>query len=115
MNAYRLWVDYNNIDIHDRVRLDCEGTLKDIERQQLAMQEGVPVTLWDDDADDQGHPLLVEVDGVLEFSPEDACWVAKVNWKGIRYLPIHKANTTNGTLASGTGHVKLPSATSGPL
>ena len=42
--------------------------------------DGLPLTIYMDDADQDGNPDEIMVDGVARYSHADKCWVAEVNW-----------------------------------
>lgn len=67
----RLYADFINIDDERRVRLNCQGTKVDLEKQHCSLIEGMKVVLYDED---------VEAEGVVEFSPKEKIWVATVDW-----------------------------------
>ncbi len=101
MSKPRIVVDFNNQDVKRRLRLDCFGTQKDLKRQQITLREGMQLTLYEDDSDEKGGELLV-VDGVVEYSEEDQCWAAVIDWDAIQYVPVSQAEAADGTDGSVT-------------
>jgi hypothetical protein len=79
----RVYADFHNADSQGRVRLNCVGTMEDLAQQKIALREGLVLTLYSDDLDNQGqlNPLLV--DGVVSFSEAEHCWVATIDWAAI--------------------------------
>jgi hypothetical protein len=81
----RIYADFNNADRKGRVRLDCVGTLEDLSKQQVNLREGLILTLYSDDSDDQGRLDELLAEGVVTFSKEENCWVAAIDWGAIRH------------------------------
>jgi hypothetical protein len=81
----RIYADFNNADRKGRVRLDCVGTLEDLSRQQVNLREGLMLTLYSDDSDDQGRLDELMAEGVVTFSKEENCWVAAIDWNAIHH------------------------------
>src|SRR2546425_12436881 len=50
MDAPRIYADFQNMDDFNRLRLTSAGTLQDLERQGIQLQEGLLLTLYTDDA-----------------------------------------------------------------
>ena len=88
MNRPRVYCDFNHgIDEHTfgLVKL---GTKADLARLQLKPREGLEVTLYDLDTDDDGASAWLEVDAVVVHVPEVG-WAAKVEPGGFRNTPRH--------------------------
>ncbi len=85
MTPARVYADFQDIDDANRLRLTCVGTLTDLARQELQLHEGLVLTFYGDDADDQGHPDELRVEGSLHYDPEGQCWVASIDWAAIRH------------------------------
>jgi len=85
MAAPRVYADFQNLDDVNRLRLVCAGTRRDLERQKIELREGMALTLYTDDADDQGRPDELVADGVAHFNEEENCWVAAIDWQAIRH------------------------------
>lgn len=56
MTHPKVFVDFQNADSKGRVRLTCAGTREDLERQQIQLTDGLVLTLYEDDADEQDRP-----------------------------------------------------------
>jgi hypothetical protein len=67
--------DFHNADAEGRLRLKSIGTICDLSRQNIALREGLPLTLHDEE---------LEVDGEVCFSPGEHLWVAAIDWDAIR-------------------------------
>jgi hypothetical protein len=85
MAVPRIYADFHNADSQGRLRLVCTGTALDLAKQQVQLAPGVRVLLYADDSDDQQRPDELEVAGVVEYSAEERCWVARIDWSGVRH------------------------------
>ena len=81
----KVYADFQNLDDFNRLRLTCAGTRDDLERQHVTLHEGMVVTLYTDDADDQGRPDELLADGVVRYNADERCWVAEVDWSALRH------------------------------
>lgn len=81
----RVFADFQNLDDENRLRLTCAGTRQDLERQAITLREGMLLTLYTDDATDDGQPDELLADGVVHFNDADRCWVATIDWQAIRH------------------------------
>jgi hypothetical protein len=77
MNRLRVFTDFHNADVQGRLRLNCIGTIEDLARQHIELQEGQSFTLYSED---------LEVDGVVQYSEEEKLWVAAIDWQQIRQV-----------------------------
>jgi hypothetical protein len=75
MSHPSVYADLQNADTQGRLRLNCIGTIRDLARQNLALREGLELTLYDED---------LEVDGEVVFSRDEHLWVAVIDWDGVR-------------------------------
>jgi len=106
----KIYADFHNADPHGRLRLNCAGTAEDLARQQVQLREGLLLTLYADDLDDQGQPDELLVDGVVSFSVDENCWVAAIDWSAIRHASEGRAKQSNG-LEGGTASASLEPST----
>jgi hypothetical protein len=81
----RVYADFQNLDDDSRLRLTCAGTLQDLERQAIRLQEGLALTFYTDDADDEGKPDELRAEGVVHYDPAQQCWVATIDWAALRH------------------------------
>lgn len=81
----KVYADFQNLDDENRLRLTCSGTRRDLERQSLELREGMALTLYSDDATDDGQPDELLADGVVHFNKAENCWVAAIDWQAIRH------------------------------
>ena len=67
-----IFVDLNNTDILERVRLNMAGALHDIEIKGIILEDGLELLL------DDGQEFIVK--GKAEFSIIENIWVAVIDW-----------------------------------
>ena len=96
----RIYADFHNADSQGRLRLNCIGTMEDLAQQQVKLHPGLALTLYADDADDQGRLDELEVDGVVGFSEEEHCWVATIDWEAIKHASERQSTSANGPAIS---------------
>jgi hypothetical protein len=70
-----VYADFHNAVAEGRLRLNSIGTIRDLSRLNIALREGLPLTLHDEE---------LEVDGEVCFSPGEQLWVAAIDWHAIR-------------------------------
>ena len=75
MNKPRVFADFHNADAKGRVRLNCAGTMADIKRQKIVLQDGQPLILYSEE---------LEVPGVVHYSEEEKLWAAVIDWNAIQ-------------------------------
>jgi hypothetical protein len=73
-----VFVDFNNSDRQGRVRLNCVGTVQDLNRLGIILREGTEMLL---------SCVELEIEGIATYSTEEGLWVARVDWDRIRSLP----------------------------
>jgi hypothetical protein len=72
------------------------GTIHALARHGIQLREGLTLTFYTDDADDQGNRDDLLIDGVVTYSPEEQSWVAAVDWNAIRNASDEKSQEANG-------------------
>ena len=77
MNYPRIFADFHNADEQGRLRLNCVGTIEDLSRQNIKLEDGQLLALYDEE---------LEVDGVVQYSKEESLWVAAIDWKQIKQV-----------------------------
>ena len=75
MNYPRIYADFHNTDEQGRLRLNCIGTIEDLNRQHIQLQNSQSLTLHSED---------LEVDGLVQYSEDDRIWVAVIDWNAVR-------------------------------
>ncbi|MEG4044247.1 hypothetical protein [Microcoleus sp. Pol17_C1] len=89
MKYPRIFADFHNADEQGRLRLNCVGTIEDLSRQNIKLEDGKFLALYDEE---------LEVDGVVQYSEEESLWVAVIDWKQIRQVTV--ALSPNSTPAN---------------
>jgi hypothetical protein len=84
MDNPRIYADFNNLDDENRLRLTCAGTQADLVRFGIQLQGGMTLTFYMDDADDDGRPDDILVEGVVHYNTQEKCWVAEAKWDALR-------------------------------
>ncbi|MEG4575913.1 hypothetical protein QUA56_25085 [Microcoleus sp. N3A4] len=77
MKYPRIFADFHNADEQGRLRLNCVGTIEDLSRQNIKLEDGQLLELYSEE---------LEVDGVVQYSEEESLWVAIIDWKQIRQV-----------------------------
>ncbi len=77
MKYPRIFADFHNADEQGRLRLNCVGTIEDLSRQNIKLEDGQLLALYDEE---------LEVDGVVQYSKEESLWVAAIDWNQIRQV-----------------------------
>lgn len=75
MNNPRVFADFNNADVEGRLRLNCIGTIEDLARQNIELEDGQLLILYSED---------LEVEGVVKYSGNENIWVAAIEWNAIK-------------------------------
>jgi hypothetical protein len=78
MKISRVFADFHNADVQGRLRLNCIGTVEDLARQNIELQNGQLLTLYSED---------LEVEGVVQYSSEESLWVAAIDWNVVKESP----------------------------
>jgi hypothetical protein len=100
-----VYADFHNLDDDNRLVLDSAGTKADLQRLGLVWQDGLAVTFYMDDADENGSSDPILVDAVVRFDTGNQRWVADANWSSVRHasdeqtsghVPLTNANGTPG-------------------
>jgi len=92
----KIYADFHNLDDENRLKLTSVGTKEDLERLGVTLREGLELTFYTDDANDQGEADDLLVDGVVEYDRANQCWVAKVDWSAVK----HSSDLTPGNGAA---------------
>jgi hypothetical protein len=90
----KIYADFHNLDDENRIRLTTQGTQQDLRRQNLTLTEGMPILAYMDDADDDGNPDPILVNGIAHFSATEKCWVVVVDWN----MVYHASNATTSEM-----------------
>lgn len=98
----KVYADFHNADSQGRLRLNCIGTTEDLARQQIELHQGLLLTLYADDLDDDGELDELLVDGIVSFSEEEHCWVAAIDWSAIHHDSDRHESNANGSAPAGS-------------
>ncbi len=79
MNKVRVFADFHNADVKGRVRLNCTGTIADLERQGIVLQDGQTLIIYSEE---------LEVEGVVHYSEEEQLWTAVIDWDAIQEIEL---------------------------
>jgi hypothetical protein len=74
MNKLRVFADFHNADAKGRVRLNCAGTIADLERQGIVLRDGQSLIIYSEE---------LEVESIIHYS-EEMLWTAVIDWNAIR-------------------------------
>jgi hypothetical protein len=77
MSMSRIFVDFHNADEQGRLRLNCIGTIEDLSRQHIELENGQRLMLYGEE---------LEVDGVVQFSEDEKIWVVAIDWNQIKQV-----------------------------
>ena len=77
MNKIRVFADFHNADVKGRVRLNCAGTITDLERQGIVLQDGQSLCIYSEE---------LEVEGVVHYSKKEKLWTAVIDWNAIQEI-----------------------------
>lgn len=75
MQKTKIFVDFHNADAKGRLRLNCTGTLKDLNCQKITLHNNQRLVFYSEE---------LEVDGIVRYSYEENLWVAVIDWNAIR-------------------------------
>jgi hypothetical protein len=75
MNTLRVFADFHNADPKGRVRLNCAGTVADLERQNIELRNGQPLIIYSEE---------LEVEGIVHYSEAEKLWTAVIDWDAIQ-------------------------------
>jgi hypothetical protein len=97
MSKPKIYADFQNLDDFNRLRLTCAGTKEELARQSIELHEGLVLTFYMDDADDQGEPDELRAEGVVHYDERESTWVASVDWSAFRHASDEeKPSSPNG-------------------
>jgi hypothetical protein len=96
MSNSRVYADFQNLDDSNRLRLTCTGTIEDLARLGITLNEGLVLTFYMDDADDQGESDELRVEGVVSYDESTSSWVASVDWSTVRHASDDGKPSTDG-------------------
>lgn len=81
----KIYADFHKVDENGRLILICIGTKSDIEKYGVEFQDGMVITFYCDDADDDGNPDDLLADGIVSYDVEKYYWTATIDWNTVRH------------------------------
>lgn len=81
----RVWVDFMKTDNDRRLLLTTRGTLEDLERHGIQLQEGLVLTVYSEDADNSGDADNLLGRGVVHFDHNANRWVLELDWTSLKH------------------------------
>ena len=75
MNKPSVFADFHNADAKGRVRLNCAGTVADLKRQKIVLQDGQSLIIYSEE---------LEIEGIVYYSGEEELWTAVIDWDAIQ-------------------------------
>ena len=72
-----IYVDFHNTTRDGTVRLNTIGSIKDLNRQGIVLENGLAVRLYCED---------FEVSGTVEYAEPEHMWTARFNWEDRKAL-----------------------------
>jgi hypothetical protein len=97
MTTARVYADFQDLDDCNRLKLTCAVTAADLARQGIQLQEGLVLSFYMDDSDDQGQPDELRVEGPVHFDEKARCWVAAIDWSAVRHASEERGQEATGT------------------
>jgi len=81
----KIYVDFHKMDDFGRLLLIGSGTIQDLEKYDIKLEEGLVLDFYSDDANDEGEPDELRVEGTVHYNEALKCWVAAIDWNAIRH------------------------------
>lgn len=86
LNPVRIYADFQKVDDEGRLVLTTAGTWSDLARHGLELREGLTLTFYSDDADDDGNPDDLVVEGSVGYDEQAGHWTATIDWQAIKHV-----------------------------
>jgi len=85
-----IYVDFNEMVSHDVVALSQTDVRKDVSGRDVHLREGLPISIYMDDIDENGKPDNLVAEGVVVPREKDwrfsvVKWFCKIGPNGIRH------------------------------
>lgn len=93
MSEPRIYADYMKTDHYGRLILICYGTARDLEQHGIVLEEGLALTFYMDDGNDDGNRDDLLVDGVVEYDEAAKHWVAVIDESTFRHVSKEGASS----------------------
>jgi len=72
-------------DDERRVLLTTRGTLEDLAKNQIQLRDGLVLSVYTDDADDNGNPDCLVGEGVVQYDDAASRWVLRLDWNSLKH------------------------------
>jgi hypothetical protein len=80
-----VYVDFMKTDAEGRLRLVCIGTINDLARHGIVLADGMALSVYSDDANEQGRRDDLLAEGIVHRSDPGDEWVLLVDPKSVRH------------------------------
>ncbi len=101
MNKPSVFADFHNTDANGRLRLNCAGTVVDLERQKIVLRNGQSLIIYSEE---------LEVEGIVHYSEEERLWTAVIDWDAIQEVGPIVSEITPANAAKGQRRDTIPTA-----
>ncbi len=81
-----IYADFMKSDFENRLVLVCRGTFDDLAEYNIAFEEGMKLTFYSDDADNEGNRDDLVFEGKVEYDKQNERWTARINWDEIKNI-----------------------------
>ncbi len=78
-DVHRIWIDFLKTDDAGRLLLSARGTVADLERDGVRLQDGLVLEVYGDDADDDGKPDDLVATGIVRRDEQIGRWVLELD------------------------------------
>jgi hypothetical protein len=79
-----IYADVNKYDELGRIIL-TEGTWSNLEKHGIRIEQGLRLTFYQHDADDDGRRNDLIFDGTTQFDTKEQRWVAAIDWDNFKH------------------------------
>ena len=81
-----IYADFMKCDDEGRLILTCYGTHRDLEENNITLKEGITLSFYNEDEDDDGNQDDLFVEGIIQYDEAKERWTAKINWDEIKNI-----------------------------
>ncbi len=85
MSKPRIYADFLKLDDLGRLILVCVGTIEDLEKNNIKLEQGLELTFYSNDGDDFGNTDKLLADGVVDYDKENERWVGIIDESTFRH------------------------------
>jgi hypothetical protein len=80
-----IYADTNDYDGNGHLVIMGRGTERDLAKYGIILENGMKLTFYMDDADDEGNPDNLIFDGIVHFDETNQQWVAAIDWDNFKH------------------------------